>query len=85
MELEQYCDYKDTGFSWLERIPKHWDIKRNKLILSERNERSTSGKEDLLSLWLADQVYAVVKDEEYPIKVLNIVQENITEYGKGYE
>ncbi len=43
------------------------------------------GKEDLLSLWLADQVYAVVKDEEYPIKVLNIVQENITEYGKGYE
>lgn len=39
-------------------------------------------KEDLLSLWLADQVYSVVKDEEYPVRVLDIVHENIIEYGK---
>ncbi len=36
--------------------------------------------EDLLNLWLADQVYLVVKDEENAEKVLNIVQESFVEY-----
>ena len=39
-------------------------------------------QDDLLSLWLADQVYSVVKDEKNADKALNIVAENMIEYGK---
>ena len=39
-------------------------------------------QEELLTLWLADQVYTVVKGENNANKVLNVVQENMVEYGK---
>jgi len=39
--------------------------------------------DELLSLWLADQVYNVIKDEEHADKALNIVAENMVEYGNG--
>ena len=39
-------------------------------------------QEELISLWLADQVYNVIKDEAYAGKALNIVSENMVEYGK---
>jgi hypothetical protein len=35
-----------------------------------------------LKIWLADQIYDVVKNEKEASEVLNIVQENIVEYGK---
>jgi len=38
--------------------------------------------EELLNLWLADKVYYIVKDEKQAKTVLNLVQENISEYGK---
>ena len=38
--------------------------------------------EELRTLWLADQVYNVIKDEEHADKALNIVAENMMEYGK---
>jgi hypothetical protein len=34
-------------------------------------------KDELLSLWLADQVYSVVKDDEYADKALNIAKKQI--------
>ncbi|MDR2824148.1 MAG: helix-turn-helix domain-containing protein [Prevotellaceae bacterium] len=34
-------------------------------------------KDELLSLWLADQVYSVVKDDEYADKALNIVAKKL--------
>lgn len=37
-------------------------------------------QEELLTLWLADQVYIVVKDEYNAKEVLNVVQENMVEY-----
>lgn len=37
---------------------------------------------ELLRLWLADKVYNVIYDEEEPEKVLNIVAENLTHYGR---
>ena len=38
--------------------------------------------EELLNLWLADKVYYIVKDEKQAKMVLDLVQENISEYGK---
>ena len=38
--------------------------------------------DELLKIWLADQIYDVVKNEKEASEVLNIVQEKIVEYGK---
>ncbi len=41
-----------------------------------------TNQEELLNLWLADKVYYIVKDEKQAKTVLDLVQENISEYGK---
>ena len=41
-----------------------------------------ANEKELLTLWLADQVYSVLKYEQNVNEVLNVVQENIEEYGK---
>lgn len=38
--------------------------------------------DELLNIWLADQIYDVVKGEKQAKKVLTIVQKSIIEYGK---
>lgn len=40
-------------------------------------------KNELLTLWLADQVYVMVKDDDNAGRALNVVQENILGYGNG--
>lgn len=39
-------------------------------------------EKELLTLWLADQVYGIVEYEQMADEVLNIVAENIVEYNK---
>ncbi len=41
---------RDSGIPWLGMIPKHWESKRSKWLFTERDERSTTGDEVLLSL-----------------------------------
>ena len=41
---------KDSGIEWLGEIPAHWDVVRNKVIFTEVNDRSESGKEELLTV-----------------------------------
>lgn len=41
---------RDSGIPWLGQIPKQWEIKRSKWLFTERDERSTTGEEVLLSL-----------------------------------
>jgi transcriptional regulator with XRE-family HTH domain len=40
-------------------------------------------QKELLNLWLADQVYSFVKDEENAEKILDIVHESIVEFKTG--
>ena len=40
-------------------------------------------KDQLSNLWLAEQIYSVVKDEENAEKVLDIVHESVIEYKSG--
>lgn len=40
----------DSGIPWLGKIPAHWKIERAKWLFSERDERSDSGTETLLSV-----------------------------------
>lgn len=48
--LKPYAAYKDSGQSWLEDIPAHWDHLRAKFLFGEIDERSESGREELLSV-----------------------------------
>jgi type I restriction enzyme S subunit len=50
MSFPRYERYKDSGVEWLGQVPEHWSIMRYKLVFRERNERSESGAETLLSV-----------------------------------
>ncbi|MCY2981704.1 MAG: restriction endonuclease subunit S [Planctomycetota bacterium] len=48
--LEPYAEYKESGLSWLDRIPVGWDEQRSKYLFREVDRRSTSGEELRLSM-----------------------------------
>ena len=48
--LKPYADYKDSGQNWLGAIPAHWSLLRAKRLFREVDERSKTGKEELLSV-----------------------------------
>ncbi len=48
--LTPYPAYKDSGVSWLGKIPAHWDVLRAKRIFREMDQRSTTGREAHLSM-----------------------------------
>jgi type I restriction enzyme S subunit len=50
MSFPRYPKYKPSGVEWLGDVPAHWEVKRFKRIFREREERSTSGDELLLSV-----------------------------------
>lgn len=47
-DLKPYPAMKDSGVPWLDAIPEHWEIRRLKYVLRERDARSASGSEQLL-------------------------------------
>ncbi|MDR2651641.1 MAG: helix-turn-helix domain-containing protein [Prevotellaceae bacterium] len=65
IDTATYCKYEKG-----ERRPKREQV----VIIAELLQ---TDKKELLSLWLADQVYSVVKDEEQADKALKIAQQLI--------
>lgn len=49
-DLKPYSDNKESGLPWLGKVPRHWVIKRGKSYLTSVDERSKSGKEELLTV-----------------------------------
>ena len=49
-ELKPYPTMKDSGVEWLGMVPEHWEVRRLKYLLRERDRRSTDGSERLLSV-----------------------------------
>ena len=43
-----YSSYKPSGVPWLGDVPEHWDVRRLKYLLLERDDRSSDGSEQLL-------------------------------------
>ena len=41
---------KDSGIQWLGEVPEHWEEKRAKYLYREVDERSTTGREELMSV-----------------------------------
>ena len=48
--LDPNVEMKPSGVEWIEEIPAHWEIGRNKHIFNERNDRSATGTEELLTV-----------------------------------
>jgi type I restriction enzyme S subunit len=48
--LNRNIPLRDSGIPWLGQIPAHWQVERAKWLLTERDERSVTGEETLLSL-----------------------------------
>lgn len=68
----------DTGlYSKIERGDRR--AKREQVIVLA--ELLHADADELLNLWLADQVCSLIGNEKQIDKVLNIVAENIVEYG----
>ncbi len=49
-DLKPHAAYKDSGQDWLGSIPAHWGLLRAKRLFREVDERSKTGKEELLSV-----------------------------------
>lgn len=48
--LHPHPPIRDSGIPWLGEIPVHWDIERARWLFKERDERSSTGEEELLTV-----------------------------------
>lgn len=48
--LDQNVPMRDSGIPWLGEIPAHWDTERARWLFRERDVRSTTGNEELLTV-----------------------------------
>jgi len=48
--LDPSVPLKPSGIPWLGDIPAHWEVRRAKYLFREVDERSTDGREELLSV-----------------------------------
>lgn len=48
--MKRYESMKPSNVLWIGSIPEHWTMRRNITLLTERDERSEQGEEQLLSL-----------------------------------
>ena len=48
--LNPNAPMKDSGIDWIGQIPAHWEVKRAKYLLTEIDDRSETGEEELLSV-----------------------------------
>lgn len=49
-DLKPYLPMKDSGLPWLGELPAHWRLRRAKYLFHEIDERSQTGKEELMSV-----------------------------------
>ena len=50
MTLKPYAHYRQSRHPWLSSIPTHWEERRAKFYFREIDERSVTGREELLSV-----------------------------------
>jgi len=48
--LDPRAPLRDSGIPWLGKIPGHWESERTRWLFRERDERSVTGEEELLSV-----------------------------------
>ncbi|QDK81268.1 restriction endonuclease subunit S [Spirosoma sp. KCTC 42546] len=48
--LDPNVPLKPSGVDWLGNIPEHWEVERTRWLFKERNERSETGEEEMLTV-----------------------------------
>lgn len=48
--LDPRAPFRDSGIPWLGEIPAHWETERARWLFTERDERSDTGEEELLTV-----------------------------------
>ena len=48
--LDPDAPLRDSGIPWLGEVPEHWDTERARWLFTERDERSATGEEELLTV-----------------------------------
>lgn len=48
--LDPRAPLRDSGIPWLGEIPAHWETERTRWLFRERDQRSATGEEDLLTV-----------------------------------
>jgi type I restriction enzyme S subunit len=48
--LDPGVPLRDSGIPWLGKIPKHWGVERSRWLFRERDERSVTGEEEMLTV-----------------------------------
>ncbi|PKM10658.1 MAG: restriction endonuclease subunit S [Gammaproteobacteria bacterium HGW-Gammaproteobacteria-3] len=71
--LDPNVTMRDSGVEWIGEIPAHWNLKRLKYILNERNERSKTGEEPL---FMVSQTHGLVVRSEFHEKA-EVAQSNV--------
>jgi type I restriction enzyme S subunit len=64
--LKPYAEYKESGLPWLGRCPRHWNVRRTKILFHERVQKGFP-HEPLLA---ATQTKGVVKKEDYETRTV---------------
>ncbi len=77
--LNRKVKMKNSGMEGLGDIPKHWQFKRLKYLLKERNERSQTGEE---TLFMMSQIHGLVVRSDYHSKA--VASQNTANYKKVY-
>lgn len=71
--LNPSAPMKGSGVDWIGEIPDHWQVKKLKYVLEERNERSETGSEPLLMM---SQTHGLVVRSEHHEKA-EVAQSNV--------
>ena len=48
--LDPSAPLRPSGIDWLGNIPAHWDTERSRWLFTERDQRSQTGEEEMLTV-----------------------------------
>lgn len=48
--LNPAARFRPSGIDWLDNIPAHWEIERSRWLFTERDQRSETGEEEMLTV-----------------------------------
>jgi type I restriction enzyme S subunit len=78
--IDEAALMRDSGIEWLGEIPRHWETERAKWLFEERDERSTTGEEVLLSLRMEQGLVPHNDVSDRPVP-----SEDLVGYKKAYK
>jgi len=66
--MNTYSLYKESGVEWMGEIPSGWKVERIKYVFSKREEKSSTGEEELLSVTIHEGIVPLreyIKEDDH--------------------